>query len=299
MELYVNRYYKSNKKGYCFSYNEEIFSSGKLRREIQRKIIGGVIGNESIVAWVGGSVENERGKKFFIFGHNQMLAQEKGMDRLSCYFTFVAVSSDMLYRMVPIRCVMERIHVLEDKKTITENKVEIPDATLTRMPNIKLDRLIEAMALATVDTTTSFTMDANEMECQSAIDALLERSLFAEQIPVFCYLDQKSSHNPKNQWQFRVSRTLASQIVKNNLRVSGMSEGKKYLYFAYKTLCLGDYKRFQQFFMPQKREELETSIGTANRNLELPLLIWYYAMKNDPQLLPTQSEKEAILAEIR
>lgn len=293
MKVYANRYYKSDKKGYQFLYEEDLFSDMQLCNNIENKLKE-ILGNRLIEGWIGSVVKDKKGFLYYFFGHNKYFAQESGNGRSSNYFSFICCSFEAIRQGINPKSLMEIIAQFEDKEFVSKDyNILDEDRSLdNRLPEV----LAEAMALYIVNDTVKLIAESTEKDCSHMIELIWKKSLFSEKVPDILYLDHTEDVDDIPAWIFKVcyGRTLDLDYKKMNLRVE-----KQYLYEASRAL----YKeRNNVYFTRKQRDAFRGRLGDKNKTLELELLLWFYALEQEKsysQALPTREQKEALLAQIQ
>ena len=296
MQVATNRYYKDDQKGFRFQDKSGIFADSAFLNRIEQKLILQVIGNRSVTCWLGGVVTDSKNTPYYVFGHNQMLAQERGSNRLSCRFTFAVIPFEDLYKLGSASALIDALSEAESSQNFKPTIWNIREGSLSALSN-DLDRVLtDALAAYVVDEHVNFELHESRSNCSEALSLIWVKSLFSRKMPVVALVDEPTVDMPQSGW---LLYTRSGGEVKGGvLNTAHLAPEQEYLYFAYRYVVTNWVDDFRRVFTPGELERVSREIGSSNQKLLEPLLLWYYAIQNRMNLLPTEQEKAAMLRQI-
>lgn len=298
MELYINRYFKDDKKGYCFLSEKNFFADAVIRSSIEKGILSEIIGNRSVSAWVGGVIFDVRRNPYYVFGHNAMSAQEKGSSRLSSRYTFAVVPFDHLFKIGSMSDLMRKITMYEELNSFKSDTIAYnPNG----MRSVKwLDsKVVDALSTYLVDQDVQLEMRDSPESCKATIEFIWNRSVFPEKMPSVVYVDHSSQDKPQRGWVFQNFQSSEFRLSES-LRMKNREPEQTYLYWAGKIVMGDQNQNFRKIFSPKHRREFIEDIGGQNESMLAQAMVWYFALHAGiADALPTAAEKQQLLRRIK
>lgn len=310
--VYPNLYYKDDRQGFRFELTSGVYENGSaqlqnagLCRSIE-ELIKKVIGNASVLGWLGGVVKDAKGKSYYVFGHNTMKEQESGKSRKSIYFPFITFAFEDISRLANLKKLMdivERLQRKDKKEYSNEGGFAVPPVEYGYADNSSY--LSDWMASYAVDPTyTMLSASLTKSECEFDISYLLKNSIFPDKTPVIFYQErddlEASEEKPRSCWSFQVNGGHGSSS-KPKCEGSKSNAQNQYLKEAIAALCQNDEyrKAFLACCTAEWEAELKKAIGSSNTELFYQIACWKFALDHNCfELLPTKAEKDAILKKL-
>lgn len=295
MQVYTNRYYKDNYNGYGFLSKTGVFGDSALLERIDR-LIGKVIGNRSVSCWMGGVVSDVRGAPFYVFGHNRMIAQEQGSNRLSCQFTFAVVPFDALVQLGSPSELISALTQAESNPGFQPSILTLNEGT--GITESRYDLLLaDALAAYAVDERIDFEYQDSWLSCCKVLGSIWNKTLFSRKTPVITLTDEQTADQPQLGWRL-ITRAGKVSARGGILTRSNLAPEEAYLYNAYRYLLANGTEEYRRVLSAREAARVAQAIGGANDKLLEPLLLWYYNLHSRMEVLPTEEEKAAMLRQI-
>lgn len=295
MQVYTNRYYKDNYNGYGFLSKTGVFEDSALLERIDR-LIGKVIGNRSVSCWMGGVVSDVRGAPFYVFGHNRMIAQEQGSNRLSCQFTFAVVPFDALAQLGSPSGLISALTQAESTPGFQPSVLTLNEET--RITESGYDLLLaDALAAYAVDERVDFEYQDSWLSCCKALGSIWKKSLFSRKMPVITLTEEQTAEQPQLGWRL-MARAGNASARGGRLTRPNLAPEEEYLYNAYRYVLVNGTEEYRRVLPAGEAARVAQAIGGANQRLLEPLLLWYYTLHSRMEVLPTEEEKTALLRQI-
>lgn len=298
MELYINRYFKDDKKGYRFLSEKNFFADAVIRSSIEKDILSEIIGNRSVSAWVGGVIFDFRRNPYYVFGHNAMSAQEKGSSRLSSRYTFAVVPFDHLFKIGSMSDLMRKITMYEELNSFKSDIIAYNPNGMHSVKRLE-SKVVDALSTYLVDQDVQLEMRDSPESCKAAIDFIWNRSVFPEKMPSVVYIDRNSQDRPQRGWVFQDFQGAEFQLSKS-LRMRNNTPEQTYLYRVGK-LVMGDQNQnFRKLYIPQYRQEFIEDVGRQNGGMLIHAMVWHFALHTGVvDALPTAAEKQQLLRKMK
>lgn len=298
MELYINRYFKDDKKGYRFLSEKDFFADAVIRSSIEKGILSEIIGNRSVSAWVGGVIFDFRKTPYYVFGHNEMIAQEKGSSRLSSRYTFIVVPFDNLFMIGSMTGLMREITMYEELNSFKSDIISYHSNGICSAEWME-SKVVDALSTYLVDQDVQLEMRDSPESCKAAIEFIWNRSVFPEKMPSVVYMDRSSQDKPQRGWVFQDFQGSEFQLSKS-LRMRNNVPEQTYLYWVGK-LVMGDQNQnFRKLFTPKHRQEFIEDVGRQNGNMLVHAMVWHFALHAGiVDALPTADEKQQLLRKMK